>query len=136
MDQLDTTMTSRTLSTTAAGLIIASATLLTAALTFAHAFPTAEEPRVGSTLSTPPSRVTITYDAPIESLFATLQVLDGSGHDQAVGRPQVGSHRRQLSIALKPVAPGSYTVKWAVVAEDGHRTEGSYIFTVAAGALQ
>jgi methionine-rich copper-binding protein CopC len=101
------------------------------AIAWAHAFPKAEQPLVGCTVSIPPSRVTITYDAPIESLFAKLDVLDGAGQEQTVGSPTVGPDRRTLSVKLKPLKPGDYTVNWSVVAEDGHRTEGSYSFTVA-----
>jgi copper resistance protein C len=100
---------------------------------WAHAFPQAEQPLVGSTVSTPPSRVTITYDAPIESLFAKLEVLDQAGQEQTQGPPTVGADHRTLSVKLKPLKPGYYTVKWSVVAEDSHRTEGSYNFTVARG---
>jgi methionine-rich copper-binding protein CopC len=103
-------------------------------IAWAHAFPQAEQPLVGSTVSTPPSRVTITYDAPIESLFAKLEVLDQAGQEQAQGPPAVGPDHRTLSVKLKPLKPGDYTVKWSVVAEDGHRTEGSYNFTVARGS--
>jgi methionine-rich copper-binding protein CopC len=97
----------------------------------AHAFPNAEQPLVGSTVTKPPQQVAITYDAPIESLFAQLDVVNGSGEQETNGTPAVGPDHRTLSIALKPLQPGDYTVKWSVVAEDGHRTEGSYDFTVA-----
>lgn len=97
----------------------------------AHAFPSAEQPLVGSTVTTPPEQVTIRYDAPIESLFAKLEVRNASGQDETNGSPKVGPDHRTLSIQLAPLKPGDYTVKWSVVAEDGHRTEGSYDFTVA-----
>jgi methionine-rich copper-binding protein CopC len=101
------------------------------AIAWAHAFPNAEQPLVGSTVTTPPSRASITYDAPIESLFAKLQVIDGAGQEQTAGSPSVGPDHRTLSVELKPLKPGDYTVKWSVVAEDGHRTEGSYDFIVS-----
>jgi methionine-rich copper-binding protein CopC len=100
---------------------------------WAHAFPTAEQPLVGSTVATPPSAVTITYDAPIESLFAKLEVVDSSNQEETEGSPAVAPDHLTLSIRLKPLKPGDYTVNWAVVAEDGHRTEGSYDFTVSGG---
>jgi copper resistance protein C len=100
---------------------------------WAHALPSAEQPLVGSTVNAPPSKVTIWFDAPIESLFAKLQVLDAAGRDQSEGSPIVGGDRRSLSVKLGPLRPGVLTVKWSVVAEDGHRTHGSYDFTVAGG---
>jgi len=97
----------------------------------AHAFPSAEDPKVGSTLQTPPSRVVITFDSPIESLFAKLAVVGPSGDDVTAGAPAVDANTRQLSVPLRALKPGEYTVRWSVVAEDSHRTEGSYTFDVA-----
>ncbi len=69
-------------------------------------------------------------------MFWRLQVLNGNDLDETDGHPSLGSDRRTLSVPLKPLAPGNYTVRWAVVAEDGHRTEGSYTFTVSAPGPQ
>jgi len=99
-----------------------------------HAFPSGEEPRVGSTVKTPPTSVVIKFDNPIEQLFAQLAVTDDAGHDVTAGAPTRSEDKRELSVLLKPLAPGDYHVKWSVVAEDGHRTEGGYLFTVAAGS--
>jgi methionine-rich copper-binding protein CopC len=100
-------------------------------LAHAHAFPSAEDPKVGSTLETPPTRVVITFDSPIESLFAKLAVVGPSGDDETAGAPAVDANTRQLSVPLRALKPGEYTVRWSVVAEDSHRTEGSYTFDVA-----
>src|SRR6266446_4303325 len=86
---------------------------------WAHAFPSAEQPLVGSTVATPPSAVTITYDAPIESLFAKLEVVNSSSQEQTAGPPIGGPDHRTLSARLKLLKPGDYTVNWSVVAEDG-----------------
>jgi methionine-rich copper-binding protein CopC len=98
----------------------------------AHAFPSGEEPRVGCTTDHPPPRVAITFDSPIELMFAKLQVTDAEGRDVTAGPPARSDDHRVLSVPVKPLGPGDYRVRWAVVAEDGHRTEGSYLFTVAA----
>jgi methionine-rich copper-binding protein CopC len=112
-------------------IIAAIMTACVSSRAWAHAFPSAEQPLVGSTVTTPPPAVTITYDAPIESLFAKLEVVNNANNEEAAGPPIVGSDHRTLSVKLKPLKPGDYTVNWSVVAEDGHRTEGSYDFTVA-----
>jgi copper resistance protein C len=107
---------------------------LAAAPAAAHALPTGEMPRVGSTVAASPAEVTIWFDAPIESLFAKLQVLDAAGRERSQGSPLVGHDRRTLSVRIPPLNAGVWTVKWSVVAMDGHRTRGSYVFTVARGA--
>jgi methionine-rich copper-binding protein CopC len=101
---------------------------------FAHSFPERETPAAGQTLTAPPSEVTIKYDAPIEKVFAKLDVLDSSGKNQAVGQPIYGPDGDTLSTKVAPLKPGTYTVKWAIVSVDTHRTQGSYTFTVAKSA--
>jgi copper resistance protein C len=97
----------------------------------AHAFPSAEQPMVGSTVKSPPAEVDIHFDNPVEAMFAHLQVSDRSGADVTADAPAVSKDGLTLSVKLKPLAAGDYAVKWSVVAEDSHRTEGSYSFTVA-----
>jgi methionine-rich copper-binding protein CopC len=118
--------------------VIASALPIIAALAMqtgvasAHSFPEEEIPSAGATLAAPPAQVAIKYDAPIESLFDSLQVLDATGQDKAAGAPQVSADGYELSVPVAPLAPGDYTVKWRVVCIDTHHTEGSYTFTVKA----
>lgn len=99
---------------------------------WAHAFPRAQDPRAGATVSAAPAQLAITFDAPLEPMFYRLQVLNGADADETSGHASLGSDHRTLSVPLKPLPPGDYTVRWAVVAEDGHRTEGTYTFTVSA----
>jgi methionine-rich copper-binding protein CopC len=100
----------------------------------AHAFPKSENPAVGATLAAAPTEVVIDFDNPIEQMFARLQVVDSAGADVTNGPPSVTGDRRRLSVALKSLKPAEYTVKWSVVSEDSHRSEGSYTFTVAGGS--
>jgi len=96
----------------------------------AHSFPEQESPAAGETVATPPNQVTIKYDAPLEKLFDSLRVLDAAGQDKAAGTPQVSDDGRELTIPLRALGPGQYTVQWRVVCIDTHHTEGSYTFTV------
>ena len=99
----------------------------------AHSFPEEQHPSAGQTLSTPPAAIRIKFDAPIEKLFAKLQVLDAAGKDHAAGPPQVSSDGIELISKLEVLAPGSYTVRWSALCVDTHHTEGSYSFTVGGG---
>jgi methionine-rich copper-binding protein CopC len=99
----------------------------------AHSFPEKETPSAGQKVASPPSEVVIGFDAPIEKLFAKLEVAGADGTNQAVGAPQVSDDGRQLSVKVGALKPGDYTVKWAVVCIDTHHTEGSYTFSVANG---
>jgi len=96
----------------------------------AHSFPEQESPAAGETVAAPPTHVIIKYDAPIESLFDSLRVLDTAGQDKAAGAPQVSADGYELSVPVGALGPGQYTVQWRVVCVDTHHTEGSYTFTV------
>jgi len=100
----------------------------------AHSFPDKETPAAGQNVPSPPSEVVIDFDAPIEKLFAKLEVTGADGQNLAVGSPQVSDDGSQLSVKLGALKPGDYTVKWAVVCIDTHHTNGSYTFTVANGS--
>jgi methionine-rich copper-binding protein CopC len=99
----------------------------------AHSFPEEQHPSAGQTLSAPPSEIQIKFDAPIEKLFAKLQVIGADNKDYAVGDPLISDDGIELSSKVAPLKPGEYTVKWAVVCIDTHHTQGSYSFTVTGG---
>ena len=102
-------------------------------MTWAHSFPEKESPSAGQNIASPPSQVVIDFDAPIEKLFAKLEVTGADGQNLAAGPPQVSDDGIRMSVKVPVLRPGDYTVKWAVVGIDTHHTEGSYTFTVASG---
>jgi methionine-rich copper-binding protein CopC len=96
-----------------------------------HAFPDHSEPRVGSTVSNPPSAVRIWFDGDIEPAFSSIRVstMDGKIVDKGDGHVD-SKDKTLLEVSMPPLAPGTYLVIWNVVARDGHRTTGKYAFTV------
>lgn len=116
-------------------LALLSSTLLAlivgvSAAASAHSFPEQEIPPAGTTLTEPPAQVTIKYDAPIEKLFASLEVINSAGQNVAMGQPEVSPDGWKLSVPVNKLQPGEYTVQWRVVCIDTHHTQGSYSFTV------
>ena len=97
----------------------------------AHAFPERSEPRVGSTVRTAPPRVRIWFDGDLEPACSTLTVSDATGErvDRGDGAVEP-TNRRLLQVSLPTLAPGTYRVRWRVLAVDGHRTEGDFTFTL------
>ena len=102
-------------------------------LASAHSFPESETPSAGQKVSSPPTEVTINFDAPIEKLFAKLEVTGANGKNEAAGAPQISDDGRRMSVKVASLKPGDYTVKWAVVGIDTHHTKGSYTFSIASG---
>lgn len=97
----------------------------------AHAFPKVQQPAAGATLTSAPRAVSIEFDDALEPAFSSITVVDSQGKSVADGKSAVDSGDRKLmTVALANVAPGTYTVTWVAVANDGHRTQGHYTFTV------
>jgi len=123
-------MTTLKMCISAAGIAIA---MSIAGVASAHSFPESQTPSAGQKLASAPAEVTINFDAPIEKLFAKLEVTGADGRDEAAGAPQISDDGRHMSVKVASLKPGDYTVKWAVVGIDTHHTEGSYTFSISSG---
>jgi methionine-rich copper-binding protein CopC len=100
-------------------------------LAHAHAFPTHQAPGAGSTVATSQKDVTIDFDDGLEPAFSSITVTDSHGKPVTSAKAVVDpSNKKRMSVTLNPLTPGDYTVAWVAVAEDGHRTQGHYTFTV------
>ncbi len=96
----------------------------------AHVFPRTESPAAGATVDAP-GDVSIRFDGPLEPSFSTLTVSDASGKRVSTAAAKVDPQQpTDISVKLPSLAPGHYTVQWAAVASDGHRTHGDYPFDV------
>ena len=97
---------------------------------FAHAFLDRASPAVGSQFPVSPPSVDLSYSEPVEPAFSTVHVTDADGATQEVGKPTVRDGGRLLSVAVKPLPPGVYTVEWHVTSVDTHKTQGRFTFTI------
>lgn len=96
-----------------------------------HVFPLRSEPRVGWTIATTPSVVTIWFDGELESAFSTIAVYDAAKRRVDKGNSRVNSSDATvLEVDLSPLPSGTYRVYWSVVSKDTHRTEGDFAFTI------
>ena len=99
-----------------------------------HAFPQRAEPAAGATVAVAPALVRIWFDAALEPAFSSLRVQTARGQPIPHEEGQVDAgNATLLTVRLPPLASGTYRVLWNVVARDGHRTEGTYTFTVQQG---
>ena len=97
----------------------------------AHALLDHAEPRVGSTVSSAPSALRLTFTEPLEVDFCRVDVRDTQAR-RIAGDTLERPKPEELRLALPPLSPGTYTVHWAVTSVDMHQTEGSFEFTVSA----
>jgi copper transport protein len=117
----------------AAGLALV-ATLLLAGSAAAHALPQSSDPSAGANLATAPTAVTITFGERPDPELSTIKVLDTGGNVVSTGpTTAITADVLKLTVALKPLSPGVYTVAWRTVsAVDGHLATGSFAFGVDA----
>jgi len=97
---------------------------------WAHAHPETQTPLAGAVVSAP-QEVRITYDEALEPAFSSLIVSDAQGKQINSAKAEIdATTHKTMRVALPTLPPGVYQVKWVAVADDGHRTQGSYKFTV------
>jgi methionine-rich copper-binding protein CopC len=109
---------------TTLALFIALATLAA----HAHATLQSAEPRVGSTVASPPHQVTLHFSQRLEPSLSSITVTNGSGQRVDAGRASVSG--TTMSVSLGAIGPGTYHVSWRALSVDTHTTEGSFSFTV------
>ena len=120
--------------TAARSAVTLLALLLGAGAAWGHAFLDHAEPRVGSTVKSPPSQVRAWFTQRLEPAFSSLEVFNHSGDrvDQGPAKADAGNPA-MLQVPLKRLGPGTYRVKWRVLSVDAHVTEGEFTFRVEGG---
>jgi methionine-rich copper-binding protein CopC len=112
--------------------ILIVALLLQPAGCWAHVFPVRSDPRVGATVTTSPTQVTILFDGEMEPVFSTIEVKN----EDKVQVDKKDSHidakdADKLVVSLLPALTiGEYDVAWRAIARDGHLTVGHFSFWI------
>lgn len=110
---------------------VLAATLLVAvtpATVLAHASLIAADPGPGTVVPAPPERVTVRFSEPVSAAGEGLTVVSPSGRRADRGR--VRSLGQILTIEAAAAEPGTYLVRWSVIAQDTHPARGSFTFSV------
>jgi methionine-rich copper-binding protein CopC len=111
---------------------LALALTLLATPAWSHAHLKSASPPPESTVTTPPTAVTITFTESVEPSFSKIAVQDAAGASVTTGPAAlVGGDQTQLTAPLKKLAPGIYKVTWHAVSVDTHKTHGAFTFTIA-----
>lgn len=99
---------------------------------YAHANLERSQPAANSVLDQPPDRVTIWFTEPLEADFSQIQVLDSTGQQVDNGDSALDPNDpKVMSVTLKPVPNGTYTVAWRNLSTvDGHTVRGAFVFSV------
>lgn len=129
----------RPAATLAAGLVLlvllGVMAVVTAPSARAHDTLIEASPGQDATVKEVPTEVALTFSAEILDLPTSIVVTAADGAVVAEGTPAVDGPTARLT--LPPALPnGAYDVTWSVVSSDGHRTDDSYTFTLAAADNQ
>ncbi|MFH5254909.1 copper homeostasis periplasmic binding protein CopC [Burkholderia semiarida] len=88
-------------------------------------------PAAGGTVDTAPDTVRLTFNEDLEPAFSSVKVSDANGNAATQDKAKVdASNPRVMTVAIPKLAAGAYTVQWAAMTADAHRTKGSYTFRV------
>jgi methionine-rich copper-binding protein CopC len=97
----------------------------------AHAYLVKSVPAGRATLYSSPGKIQLWFNERLESKYSSASVYGPDGQRVDAGDAQVSAEDpKQLSVALKQIPAGRYTVKFRVLSVDGHVVEQSFPFTV------
>ena len=119
------------LSVLAAGL----AALAAAAPAHAHAIVLESSPARDAQLASSPERVVLRFNSKIEHGLSRATIEPAGGRPVPLASPASAGARPtpdRLVLPLHPLGPGTYVVRYRVLAADGHLTEGALRFTIRA----
>ncbi|MGM9927740.1 MAG: copper resistance CopC/CopD family protein [Bacillus sp. (in: firmicutes)] len=97
---------------------------------FGHSSPISSSPAPNSKLKQPPTHVIIKFDSEIDDNLYSLKVYNEQQEEVTVQQGVLDSTQTELSVPLSHLPDGYYTVKYNVVAKDGHPLQGTYAFSV------
>ncbi|UGX87458.1 copper homeostasis periplasmic binding protein CopC [Phyllobacterium meliloti] len=99
---------------------------------FAHAHLKSATPAENAVVTTSPTELDLTFSEGLNLKFSSATV---TGADKAAvatdkAKLATGDDKTLVIPISKPLSAGGYTVNWQVLSTDGHKTKGSYTFTV------
>jgi len=103
----------------------------------AHAKLERSSPKDKARLTSAPKTIDLWFDELLDEKFNSIQVFPSSeaaakSHTNYVdAEPKLDpKEKTHLSVTLKPLPPGKYTVDWRVLSRDGHSAPGRFSFEV------
>ena len=99
-------------------------------LAAAHTVMVASDPPADATLTSSPTKVSVTFNEDLQPTFAAMTVVGPDGNLWSSGDPEVRGP--VAAITVRPLGPsGRYAVNYRVTSADGHVVSGSWSFTLS-----
>ncbi|GGM10438.1 copper resistance CopC family protein [Nakamurella endophytica] len=111
---------------------VLATTVVAAGPASAHDVLISSSPAANSTLATPPSTVTFTFDQPVQNFEPVVSLIGPDGQQHRSGPVQVDGN--VVSSAVSGGPAGQWVAAYRVVSADGHPVTGEVRFTVTTGS--
>jgi methionine-rich copper-binding protein CopC len=118
----------KTISRLALGFALAA---ITAGSALAHAKLVSSDPKAGGDAKAQTTTLDLTFNEEIAGKLSGAAVTDSAGKVLAADTMAYKKDKALMVMLKAPLAAGTYKVDWhAVASDDGHKTTGTYSFTV------
>lgn len=104
--------------------------ILAPLIVFAHAILVKSMPSANEAVTGPSVPVTLTFNSKVDQVRSTLTIERSDHSTERVPIDKDSSSPAKLSAKVSQLAPGSYKLRWQVLAVDGHITRGEIPFKV------
>ena len=114
-------------------LTVASLSILaTCGHAFAHAHLKSATPAPGSTVTAAPTELDLKFSEGLNLKFTGLKITGLDNDAVATGDASLGAGDDTMLVVpvSATLAPGAYRVDWHALSNDGHKTKGTYRFTL------
>lgn len=105
--------------------------LLIPGLAAAHAGLVKSIPGSRAVLSRAPSDIELCFNEAVEMRFSSISLKDAANVPLLLGALQLRDDPKCIHARLPDMAPGTYTVNYRVLSQDGHVVEYGYRFTIS-----
>lgn len=98
----------------------------------AHAHLKSAKPAVDGVVTNSPKEVDLTFSEGVNLKFTGVTITGPSKASVKTEDGKLGADGDKTLVVpiASPLPPGAYTVDWHALAKDGHKSKGSYTFTV------
>ena len=112
-------------------VVAAAASLAFASQAFAHAHLKTSTPADKATVTTSPSELDLTFSEELNLKFTGVKVTGPKKTEVKTGAAMLMDGDKGLMVPVsEKLDAGTYQVEWHALSADGHKTNGTYSFTV------
>jgi copper resistance protein C len=111
--------------------VIAMVGLFLTCQAFAHAHLVAATPPAGGTVAASPLELDLKFSEALDVKFSGVKLTGPDNAEIKLDGAMLTDNDQTLMVTVPTqLAPGVYTVDWQALSKDGHKTHGTYTFTV------